>query len=165
MTTHPIDAVGVWQDDELPTDAELGIDPGAAVDGYLPDVAVTDPAQQRHPSTHDAANQASHLNQFVRGVRTAQREVEAAAQRKRGIDAIHALADFFAAYPEVPLPTTVSATSYVEDVLQLERLAEQLQAKIYGPDRAPQLCHQASADRNPVWAYALVAVHAKDRPL
>jgi hypothetical protein len=166
MTT--IAATGVWQDDDLPTDDDLGADPGPGVDGGAPvfDPAVRDLPSEQHPTDHDPAKRAAFLTTYVRGVRRAAREITDRVEREALAGDLRRLADFYLSHPEIPVPASITAASYVDWPTDLEPIAESLGARIYGSDASPQISQSVTPASGPgAWVSVLVGVAKRDRPL
>lgn len=94
-----------------------------------------------------------------------------ATDRAHAIAAIHALADFYTAHPDVPRPWLVRAHSNAADTAELQRIADEHRATMYG--RGPQIDISVVRGRGgadpadgPTWVEVIVSVPAEgDQPL
>lgn len=155
MTTHP---VPLGRQALLAAASRLNTSHARTADGRLQAVAdVDDIGQPLNAATVDG-------DPYDRPAPLPQRTPGAALQRQARIDSIHALADFYAVHPEVPLPSLVVGNSYVDSHHDLLALAARLGAETFGDGTV--MDHDITRLDTGTWTIARVAfAESPERPL
>lgn len=101
---------------------------------------------------------------FMSGAALPQRDPGTAGQRLRAIAAIHALADWYTLHPDVPAPSSVTATSDADGVGHVAALAFQLGEQPYAGGTQFDVSVTPSGE-DECWASVIVSVRRADRAL